>query len=110
MTEQTVLMAEQMIRPGVRCREVYDAINAAQDKVKPNALIHHGGHGTGLRAHSYPRINPKFDDVFEENNVFAIEPGVYGDELGGGIRLEYNYRLTQDGPERLSEFPISCPP
>ena len=109
MTEQTVLMAEQMIRPGVRCRQVYDAIHAAQEKIKPKALIHHGGHGTGLRAHTYPRINPKFDDVFEENNVFTIEPGVYGEELGGGIRLEYNYVLTNDGPERLSEFPISCP-
>ena len=108
-TEQTVLMAEQMVKPGVSCREVFYAMKAMQDGIKPNALIHHGGHGVGLRSHGYPRINPHFDDTFEAGNTITIEPGVYGKELRGGIRLEHNYLVTQEGVDRLNKFPISVP-
>ncbi len=108
-TEQTVLTVEQMVKPGVACRSVFDVMKEMQEKIKANALIHHGGHGTGLRPHGYPRINPHFDDVFETGNVITIEPGVYGQELRAGIRLEHNYLVTPHGVERLNQFPISVP-
>jgi Xaa-Pro dipeptidase len=107
LTEETVLEAEKMVQPGVSCRDVFVAMKELQDRIKPEALIHHGGHGVGLRNHEYPRINPYFDDVFEVNNVLTLEPGVYGQELRGGIRLECNYLLTETGVERLNDFPIS---
>ena len=109
LTEQTVLMAEQMVRPNLSSRKVFEAMKEMQDKVKSGALCHHGGHGTGLRLHTYPRINPHFDDTFEAGNVITIEPGVYGEELRGGIRLESNYWVSQEGVERLNQFPISIP-
>jgi Xaa-Pro aminopeptidase len=108
-TEETVLMAEEMIRPGVRGREVFHSMKQMQDRIKEGALVHHGGHGIGLRGHGYPRINPHFDDFFAEGNTFTIEPGVYGEELRGGIRLEYNYLLTAKGLERLNHFPVGIP-
>ncbi len=109
MTEQTVLMAEKMVKPGTSCRSVFEAMKEMQEKIKPGALFHHGGHGTGLRPHTYPRINPHFDDVFETGNVITLEPGVYGEDLGGGVRLEHNYLVTAEGVERLTQFPISVP-
>ena len=109
LTEQTVLMAEQMVKPNVSCRRVFEAMKAMQNKIKSDALFHHGGHGTGLRAQSYPRINPHFDDTFEAGNVITIEPGVYGKDLRGGIRLECNYWVTPKGVERLNQFPLSLP-
>lgn len=108
-TEQTVLAAEAVVRPGVSCRQVFESMKQMQDEIKPGALFHHGGHGTGLRPHGYPRINPHFDDVFQAGNVITLEPGVYGDDLRGGIRLECNYLVTDRGLERLNRFPISIP-
>jgi Xaa-Pro aminopeptidase len=32
-----------------------------------------------------------------EGEVFAAEPGLYGDDLRGGIRIENNYVVTRDG-------------
>ena len=64
------------------------------------------GHGFGLFPHETPHLNPRWDDAFEEGDVFAAEPGLYGPELKAGIRLEQNYRLTADGVERLTSFPL----
>ncbi len=36
--------------------------------------------------------------------VLAIEPGCYI-EGGGGLRVEDNFLITDDGPEKLSPFP-----
>jgi len=36
--------------------------------------------------------------------VLAVEPGCYWDG-GGGLRLEDNFLITADGPEKLSPFP-----
>jgi Xaa-Pro dipeptidase len=36
--------------------------------------------------------------------VLAIEPGAYW-EGGGGLRLEDNFLITADGPEKLSSYP-----
>ncbi len=108
-TENTVLEAEKAVQPGVSCRSVFELMKEMQEEIQPNALMHHGGHGVGLRNHGYPRINPHFDDVFEAGNIITMEPGVYGEDLQGGIRLEYNYLVTEKGPQRLNQFPISIP-
>ena len=45
-----------------------------------------------------------------EGMVLAIEPGVYWPE-GGGLRLEDNFLITAEGPEKLSPFPdgvVAC--
>jgi Xaa-Pro aminopeptidase len=36
--------------------------------------------------------------------VLAIEPGIYW-EGGGGLRLEDNFLITEDGNEQLCRFP-----
>lgn len=99
-------MVEQTVRPGVRCRELFDRSQAMLDEYRPGAFCHHLGHGFGLFPHETPHLNPNWDDAFEEGDVFTAEPGLYGAELNAGIRLEQNYRVTADGVERLTSFPL----
>jgi Xaa-Pro aminopeptidase len=93
--------AETLIRPGVRARDVYAAVKERLDE----SFWHHVGHGIGFRGHEAPRIIPGSDDVFEEGDVIAIEPGMYSSEMHGGIRLEDNYVVRKDGPENLFAYP-----
>ena len=67
---------------------------------------HHLGHGVGLQPHEYPHLNPKWDDVLMEGEIFTAEPGQYSDELKAGIRLENDYLVTKDGVESLFKFPL----
>ncbi|MFQ5735208.1 MAG: M24 family metallopeptidase, partial [Planctomycetaceae bacterium] len=99
-------MVEQSVRPGVRCRDVFERAQSMLDGYRRGAFSHHLGHGFGLFPHEAPHLNPNWDDVFEEGDVFTAEPGLYGPELKAGIRLEQNYRVTADGVERLTSFPL----
>ena len=67
---------------------------------------HHLGHGIGLFPHEAPHLNSHWDDVFEVGDVFTCEPGLYSNELRGGIRLENDYLVTETGVELLSDFPL----
>jgi Xaa-Pro aminopeptidase len=104
---QAVHMAEGLVRPGVPARSVYREIKDFLDRqeLTEKSFWHHLGHGIGHRGHEAPRIIPGSDDIFEEGDVFTLEPGVYTMALQGGIRLEDNYVLRANGPEDLFDFP-----
>ena len=99
-------MVEATVRPGVSCRDLYQQAKDTLDQVRPDAFFHHLGHGFGIFPHEAPHLNPNWDDKFEEGDVFTAEPGLYFDGLNAGIRLEQNYRVTADGVERLTSFPL----
>jgi Xaa-Pro aminopeptidase len=61
-------------------------------------------HGVGARAHEPPYAHQAGSGTIEAGMVLAIEPGVYW-EGGGGLRVEDNFLITSDGPEKLSSFP-----
>jgi Xaa-Pro dipeptidase len=61
-------------------------------------------HGVGARAHEPPYAHQAGPGTIEAGMVLAIEPGVYW-EGGGGLRVEDNFLITPDGPEKLSSFP-----
>ena len=61
-------------------------------------------HGIGARAHEPPYAHQAAGGEVEAGMVLAIEPGCYW-EGGGGLRLEDNFLITADGPEKLSPFP-----
>lgn len=102
----TMKAGEEMIRPGVSCREMYEFVKGELDGWNGLSFFHHAGHGVGLDAHEVPRINPAWDDVFEEGDLVAFEPGLYGESLIGGIRLENNYLVTAEGARCLSHHPL----
>ena len=67
-------------------------------------------HGIGARAHEPPYAHQAGGGEIAEGMVLAIEPGVYWPE-GGGLRLEDNFLITAEGPEKLSPFPdgvVAC--
>jgi Xaa-Pro aminopeptidase len=99
-------LVEELARPGVACRALVEAVDAHLATTLDKSLPHHLGHGVGLSAHEYPHLNPHWEDVLMEGEVFTAEPGVYGPELAGGIRLENQYRVTADGVENLVSFPL----
>lgn len=99
-------MVEQTVRPSVSCREVYQTAKQMLDEYAEGAFFHHLGHGFGLFPHEAPHLNPYWDDTFEVGDCFTAEPGLYLEGLNAGIRLEQNYRVTADGVERLTIFPL----
>ena len=82
-------------------RSVREGIGAAGYPGQPSHPI---CHGIGARAHEPPYAHQAGGGEIAENMVLAIEPGIYWPE-GGGLRLEDNFLVTADGPEKLSSFP-----
>jgi len=98
--------AEKNIRPGTSCKTLFEEIHAQLDGWNGYTFYHHLGHAIGLDAHETPRLNPYWDDTFQAGDVVAVEPGLYGDDLRSGLRLEQNFLVTETGVERLSHFPL----
>jgi Xaa-Pro dipeptidase len=99
-------IVERMAKPGARCRDIYAAVNEHLMQAVGKPLPHHLGHGVGLQPHEFPHLNPKWDDVLVEGEIFTAEPGLYGPHLNGGIRIENQYLVTSDGVRNLIDFPM----
>ena len=61
-------------------------------------------HGVGARAHEPPYAHQAGGGEVAAGMVLAIEPGCYI-EGGGGLRVEDNFLISDDGAEKLSPFP-----
>jgi Xaa-Pro aminopeptidase len=99
-------IVERMAKPGARCSEIYQAVADHLKRATGKELKHHLGHGVGLQPHEYPHFNPKWDDTLIEGEIFSAEPGLYGPDLAGGIRIESNYLVTAAGVVNLLNSPM----
>lgn len=99
-------VVERMAKPGARCVEIFEAASQHLRSIRGKGMTHHLGHGVGLQPHEYPHLNPQWDDTLVEGEIFTAEPGVYGPELAGGIRLENEYLVTKTGVENLLNFSL----
>jgi Xaa-Pro dipeptidase len=97
---------KQNVKPGVRCQDIFRESKAILDEYESDSFFHHLGHGIGLFPHEAPHLNPSWDDVFEEGDVFTAEPGLYNSILNAGMRIEENYLVTKDGVQQLTSTPI----
>ena len=61
-------------------------------------------HGVGARAHEPPYAHQAGTGTMKKGMVLAIEPGIYWPE-GGGLRLEDNFLITDNGNEKLCTYP-----
>ena len=64
----------------------------------------HGlGHGTGLAVHEGPRLSPLKETFLENGMIVTVEPGIYLADWGG-VRIENQVVVGQDGPMVLNEL------
>lgn len=106
-------------------RAVLEAIEAAKNYYRPGMLgrlgfeeadrvlkthgfekgmVHGLGHSIGLNVHDGPPgVNKGSDSVLQAGNVISLEPGIY-EEGYGGMRIERDVLITENGPEFLDEF------
>jgi len=66
-------------------------------------MPHTLGHGIGLEIHEYPRVSTKMpaNVVFKPGMIVTLEPGLYDEKLGG-VRLENDILITEEGNEVIS--------
>lgn len=95
---------ETSLTPGMSCKMLYDTAFSKLDGYNGWSFPHHLGHGFGLSPHETPRLNPAWpDDHLLPGDVFTLEPGLYGDKIRGGVRIERNYLVTNDKVIRLDK-------
>lgn len=71
-------------------------------------FIHRTGHGLGLEIHEEPYIVQGATTPLKAGMVFTIEPGIYIPGVGG-VRIEDDLALTDDGCQVLTSFPRKLP-
>jgi len=96
--------AEALLEPGTPASAFSEAIidtfaSAGEE------LVHHAGHAIGLGHPEAPELVLESDRTIESGMVLTLEPGIYGKPTGG-IRLEHDYLITDDGFERLSNHEL----
>ncbi len=88
------------ISPGMKASEADKFVRSRMGRHAKH-FITSLGHGIGLQVHEKPWISPKSTDTLEQGMVFTIEPGIYA---AGGIRIENDFVITDDGAEILTKF------
>jgi len=104
---EAMAAGEKDLRAGAECLTVYQAVRGVFEKAGVAQYFpHHAGHGLGLTHPKAPYIVRQATVTFVAGDVVTLEPGLYIPGLGG-IRIEHNYLVTNQGHERLSNHTIA---
>jgi|GEM_PF-31330 len=102
IVKRAQLAGIQAAKAGARISEVDLAARSVIEAAGyGDYFVHNTGHGVGLEVHEYPSVSPLNEEILLENMVITVEPGIYLPGIGG-VRLEENICIRQDGAELLS--------
>lgn len=103
--ENALTQGESLIRPGIRACDLDSVVrDSIREAGHGKHFPHHSGHAIGLGHPEPPFIVPADLSMLQPGMVITLEPGVYVPGVGG-MRLEQNYLVTENGAEPLSTFP-----
>jgi len=92
-------------KPGVPCADVDKAAREVIEKSGYGVYFtHRTGHGIGMEGHEEPYIRGDNMQLLEPGMAFTVEPGIYLPDRGG-VRIEDNVIITDDGADCLSDMP-----
>jgi Metallopeptidase family M24 len=104
---QAMAAGEKELRAGAACRTVYDAVRGVFEKTGVAEYFpHHAGHGLGITHPEAPFFVREANETLVAGDVVTLEPGLYVPQIGG-IRIEHNYLVTEQGYDRLSNHTIA---
>lgn len=94
----------EILKPGLQIAQIYQQTINVFKKYQLEQYFTHGiGHGIGLSIHELPALGSQSDEQLKSGEVITIEPGLYVPEIGG-IRIENDILITNDGFKNLSGF------
>ena len=101
-----------LIKPGMKYKDINEKatdliaeecikLGLIKDKSEVRKYYYHSiGHSLGMDTHDIE--TPHRDIIFEPGVVFTVEPGIYIQEEGIGIRIEDDILVTNEGVINLS--------
>lgn len=97
--------AFEALRPGVSAEEIHRVVQSFIDATPfKGRFIHSTGHCLGLAVHDGTGFATGNTMPLQENMILTVEPGIYLPGFGG-VRIEDDIRITQDGFELLTKTP-----
>lgn len=96
----------RLYKPGIPVKEACEQAEMIFDRAN-RKMPHTLGHGIGLEIHEFPRVSTKMpaDVTFKPGMIITLEPGLYDEKLGG-VRLENDVLITEDGNEVITHSRI----
>ena len=122
LCEQALERVYEQLKPGTTGKqlfetacEVFEQAGELTQRTKPegeplrDGFFHSLGHGVGLEVHEEPPLGRSGQDRLVPGDVVAIEPGCYRNGYGG-VRVEDVALVTDQGYERLTDYPYALAP